>query len=85
MVPCRVGANGIVNKKKSMKKLKWPDLLFLQGEISKNHKGSPTLQKRMNFRKSSKRPLTPPSFSENHIADFLKSCTALKTIYVVYF
>ena len=27
----------------------------------------------------------PPSFSENHIADFLKSCTALKTIHVVYF
>ena len=26
--------------------------------------------KPMNFRKSSKRPLTPPSFSENHIADF---------------
>ena len=27
----------------------------------------------------------PPSFSENHIADFLKSCTALKTKHVVYF
>ena len=27
----------------------------------------------------------PPSFSENHVADFLKSCTALKTIHVVYF
>ena len=27
----------------------------------------------------------PPSFSENHIADFLKSCTAWKTIHVVYF
>ena len=26
--------------------------------------------KRMNSRKSSKRPLTPPSFSENYIADF---------------
>ena len=35
-------------------------------------KGSLTLPKRMNFRKSSKRPLTPPpSFSENHVADFL--------------
>jgi len=41
----------------------------------------------MNFWKSSKRPLTPPppSFSENHVADFLNSCTALKTIHVVYF
>ena len=27
----------------------------------------------------------PPSFSENHVADFLNSCTALKTIHVVYF
>ena len=27
----------------------------------------------------------PSSFSENYVADFLKSCTALKTIYVVYF
>ena len=35
-------------------------------------KGRMTLQKRMNFLKNSKRPLTPlpPSFSENHIADF---------------
>ena len=35
-------------------------------------KGRMTLQKRMNFWKNSKRPLTPspPSFSENYIADF---------------
>ena len=41
--------------------------------------GSFTPPKRMNFWKSSKRPLTPPpsSFSENYVADFLKSCTAL--------
>ena len=35
------------------------------------YKGSLALQKRMNFQKSSKRPLTlPPSFSKNHVADF---------------
>ena len=33
-------------------------------------KGQTTSPKRMNFRKSSKLPLTPLSFSENHIADF---------------
>ena len=35
-------------------------------------KGQVALQKRMNFRKSSKQPLTPspPSFSENHVAIF---------------
>ena len=30
------------------------------------------LQKWMNFRKSYKRPLTPPSFSENHVADLFQ-------------
>ena len=30
----------------------------------------PRLPNRMNFRKNSKRPLTSPSFSENHIANF---------------
>ena len=33
-------------------------------------KGRMKSQKRMNFRKNSKRPLTPPSFSESHIAVF---------------
>ena len=34
-------------------------------------KGQTASPKRMNFRKSSKQPLTPPpSFSENHIVDF---------------
>ena len=33
--------------------------------------GRVTLPKRMNFQKSSKRPLTPPSFSENHVTYFL--------------
>ena len=33
-------------------------------------KGRMTSPKRMNFWKSSKRPLTPPSFSENHVALF---------------
>ena len=35
-----------------------------------SYKGQMASPKRMNFRKSSKRPLTPPSFSEHHIADF---------------
>ena len=30
-------------------------------------------------------PTKTDEFSENHVADFLKSCTALKTIHVVYF
>ena len=32
------------------------------------YKGRMAPSKRMNFRKISKRPLTPPSFSENYIA-----------------
>ena len=32
--------------------------------------GRVTLTKRMNFRKCSKGPLTAPSFSENHVANF---------------
>ena len=36
-------------------------------------KGRVASPKRMNFRKSSKRPLTPPSFLENHVAIFPKS------------
>ena len=38
--------------------------------ITSHHKGRIPLPKRMNFQKSSKRPLTPPSFSESYIADF---------------
>ena len=34
------------------------------------HKGQVTPPKRMNFLKSSKRPLNHPSFSENHVANF---------------
>ena len=37
------------------------------------------------FSEKFQRAFDPPSFSENHVADFLKSCTALKTIHVVYF
>ena len=40
-------------------------------KIRHKSKGRVTLRKRMNFQKSSKRPLTPPSFSENYVADFL--------------
>ena len=37
-------------------------------------KGSIPAPKQMNFRKSSKRPLTlPPSFSENHVADLFRN------------
>ena len=38
--------------------------------------GRVTIPKRMNFWKNSKRPLIPPSFSENHVAIFLQiTCT----------
>ena len=44
-------------------------------------KGRLTLPKRMNFRKSPKRPLTPPpSFSENHVAN-LYQCHAQKALF----
>ena len=43
------------------------------------HKGSPILPRRMNFRKSSKRPLTP-SFSGNHVADFVTKVRMFITV-----
>ena len=56
----------------------WEDLSLCQGKIllpsnwySLITEGRLTLPKRMNFRKSSKRPLSPPSFSESYIADFV--------------
>ena len=43
-------------------------MMIIFGGVSKGRMGTP---KRMKLWKSSKRPLTPPpSFSENHVADF---------------
>ena len=47
------------------------DFYFFHHDDDGCDKGRMASPKLMNFRKSSKRPLTPPpSFSENHIADF---------------
>ena len=50
-------------------------LHFVSSDLTSFHyhaslKGGSTFPNRMNFRKSSKRPLTPPSFSESYIANF---------------
>ena len=51
-----------------------PCLAYLINTINTTYLlGRSTIPKRMNFRKSSKRPLTPPPFLENHIADFFRN------------
>ena len=52
---------------------KWTENWIISS--SKHAKGRTALPKRMNFWKSSKRPLIPPppSFSENHVALFFRS------------
>ena len=59
-------------------------LINCQGD---NHLGTGDVSKTDEFSEKFQTAFDPPppSFSENYVADFLKSCTALKTIYVVYF
>ena len=61
----------LANMGQSKKKLSEQQDLSRKNFPDKGQMASP---KRMIFRKSSKRPLTlPPSFSENHIADFFQN------------
>ena len=73
-----VSWSGFVSKKNAVLKALFfgenPRSDWLRPNVDLPLKGRVTLPKRLNFRKSSKRPVTPPpSFSENHVAEFFQN------------